>query len=72
MKKIISTISILAIVISIHSCRSQAEDLETEKIEQKQTRSIFQKNNDSITVTDTTNIDKPSEGDPPPKNGHQW
>ncbi|WP_379964221.1 hypothetical protein [Epilithonimonas sp. UC225_85] len=72
MKKFISTISILAIVIFTNSCRAQDEDLETETFNKKQTDNIFKRDNDSITIDSATAITNQIPADPPPKNGHQW
>lgn len=71
MKKFISTILTLAIVIIAHSCRQQ-DDISTANNEISQENLIFKKSSDSV-QTDSTNVSqKPVEGDPPPKNGHQW
>lgn len=69
MKKFISTISILSIVIFTNSCRTQDDDLLTETFNKEERTKIFRKPNDSIRK-DSINI--PIVSDPPPKNGHQW
>lgn len=72
MKKFISTISILSIMIFTNSCRSQDESLETEISDDYQSNTnIFKRESDSL-KTDSTKILKLLPGDPPPKNGHQW
>ena len=72
MKKFISTITIVIIVFSANSCRSQEENLETEMSTKEQTGDILKKTGDSI-ETDSANVLPNSvPTDPPPKNGHQW
>jgi len=72
MKKFISTISILSIVIFTNSCRAQDEDLLTETFNKKQPTKIFKKTSDSIRNDSVNTINNPILTDPPPKNGHQW
>ena len=61
----------LAIVIIAHSCRQQDETLATEN-EISQENLIFKKSSDSVKTDSISASQKPVEGDPPPKNGHQW
>jgi len=71
MKKIISTILTLAILIIAQSCRPQ-DDILTANNEISKENSVFKKSSDSI-QTDSANVpQKPVVVDPPPKNGHQW
>jgi len=71
MKKLISTILTLAIVIIAQSCREQDEILTTNN-DINQEKLIFKRNSDSATIDSVTLSQNPIIGDPPPKNGHQW
>ena len=71
MKKLISTILTLAIVIIAHSCREQ-DDILTNNNDINQENLIFKKGGDSIIIDSASLSQNPMIGDPPPKNGHQW
>jgi len=72
MNKIISTISIVTIIISIVSCRQQDGDFVPENYTTEKS-ALFGRENDSIAISDSINaVNQPIPGDPPPKNGHQW
>ena len=71
MKKLISTILTLAIVIIAHSCREQ-DDILTNNNDINQENLIFKKGGDSIIIDSASLSQNPIIGDPPPKNGHQW
>lgn len=73
MKKFISTIAILSIVIFTNSCRAQDEDLLTETPNKGQTNKILRRSTDSIpNIPKDSTRSLPIVADPPPKNGHQW
>lgn len=72
MKKIISTILLLSLVISTNACRSQEEDLENQTSEKMISNNVFKKTNDSIKTDSLQTVNIPLPVDPPPKNGHQW
>ena len=72
MKKFISTITILLIVCSANSCRSQEENLDSAMYTNTQTGDIFKKTGDSLETDSLKAVPSPLPTDPPPKNGHQW
>ncbi|MPS72435.1 MAG: hypothetical protein E2590_04710 [Chryseobacterium sp.] len=73
MNKIISTISILIVMVTMCSCRESDVDLPVENSNMSENSSVFQKTNDSILAPDSLNLaNQPLPADPPPKNGHQW
>ncbi|WP_157885968.1 hypothetical protein [Chryseobacterium glaciei] len=76
MKTIISSILIIAGMITMHSCRQQDEEQEMDlKIQDKEALSTeTYKNSDSTEVN--VRLENPIEGtidtDPPPKDRDQW
>lgn len=71
MNKFISTILAVSILIITNSCRSQEEDLIPNQTENTEP-SIIKRSTDSIQVNASNPENQLVEGDPPPKNGHQW
>lgn len=72
MKKIISTILLLTIVICTNACRSQEEEVENQTAEKETSNNIFKKTTDSIKTDSVQSVTNTLPTDPPPKNGHQW
>jgi len=72
MKKIISTILLLTIVICTNACRSQEEEVENQTAEKETSNNIFKKTTDSIKTDSVQSVNNSLPTDPPPKNGHQW
>lgn len=72
MKKIISTILFLTLLVCTNACRSQEEDLEIETLKKEAPTSTFSKINDSVKTDSLKAVTNSLPTDPPPKNGHQW
>lgn len=72
MKKIISTILFLTLVVCTNACRSQEEDLENQTFKKEPSTTILKKVNDSVKIDSVQSVTNPLPTDPPPKNGHQW
>lgn len=72
MKKIISTILVISIIICTNACRPEEENLVNLTSDGMTSNNIFKKNNDSIKTDSIQTATTPLPVDPPPKNGHQW
>lgn len=76
MKTIISTISILAGGIILHSCRESdiEEPIKLDKPNLIKSKTEMSKNNDTIQASTIQNSKEPDQllGDPPVRHGGQW
>ncbi len=71
MKKFISTITAIALVLFTNSCRQEDEE-SLSKPQNYETKKLQNKSTDSLQAAVVIYPNKPIEADPPPKNGHQW
>nr|WP_199158668.1 hypothetical protein [Pedobacter sp. ASV2] len=77
MKKIISSILIIAGIVALHSCRQPDED-QVEDIQIQNYQSSMKGTTKDSDSTNTTMLTEPSnhevtiDTDPPPKDGGQW
>lgn len=72
MKKFISTIITLSVILLTTSCRQSLDIKDNNEIPANEKNLIMKKDGDSIVSDSTSLLPNPELGDPPPRNGHQW